>query len=93
MRLTAGGFVEEVESRFRLTDKVPPKAAATIAESGWQRGRRVAAELLKSEEWSAATNVRDPRNQVIYPGLTEDRIRAADEEYRQRVSRARTRKE
>jgi hypothetical protein len=87
VRLTAAGFVEEVQNRFRLTDNVPRREAAAIAESGWHRGRRTAAALLKAEEWSAERNVGDPRNQVVYPGLTDDRIRAAEEEYRQRVKR------
>lgn len=87
-RLTAGGFVEEIGDRFRLTGQVPPETTATIVESGWQRGREAASALLDAEAWSPQTNVGDPRNDVRYSGLTDDRIRDAEREYRRRHRRA-----
>jgi hypothetical protein len=40
--------------------------------------------LLGAERWTAERNVRDPRNKVIYAGLTDERLRAAEREYRRR---------
>ena len=84
-RLTAGGFVHEIEDRFDLTNLVPAEIRSRILESGWQKGRQTAAELLGAEEWTSEKNVGDPRNQVVYAGLTIDRIRAAEREYRRQV--------
>ena len=84
-RLTAGGFVHEIEDRFDLTNLVPAEIRSIILESGWQEGRQAAAELLGAEEWTPRKNVRDPRNQVVYPGLTIGRIRAAEREYRRQL--------
>src|SRR5919106_428548 len=73
-RLTTGGFVEEVEDRFRLTSSVPPEIRDAMNEGGWLRGREAASALLEAEAWRPQTNVGDPRNAVTYPGLTPDRI-------------------
>src|SRR5712692_7191706 len=83
-RLTAGGFVEEVERRFRLTSRVPGEVVATIVGGGLDRGRDAASKFLGAEPWSVEKNVRDPRNRVQYPGLTDEWIHAADREYRRR---------
>jgi hypothetical protein len=84
-RLTAGGFVHEIEDRFDLTNLVPAEIRSRIVESGWQESRQTATELLGAEEWTSLNNVRDPRNQIEYPGLTIDRLRAAEREYRRQV--------
>lgn len=89
-RLGAGGFVEEVDERFRLTTRVPPEIRDAMSEGGWQRGREAASALLDAEAWSPETNVGDPRNDVTYPGLTPDRLRDAEREYRQRSRRTTT---
>ena len=86
-RLGAGGFVEEVDDRFRLTSLVPPEVRDAMREGGWQRGREAASALLGAEAWSPQANVGDPRNDVTYPGLTADRIRDAERERRRRDRR------
>lgn len=85
LRLTADQFVEEVGDQFRLTDRVPKKIRAAIVEGGWRTGRAAASKFLDAESWNVRTNVKDPRNAVVYPGLTDVRIQQADREYRQRV--------
>jgi hypothetical protein len=84
-RLTAGGFVHEIEDRFALTNLVPAEIRSRIVESGWQEGRQTATEFLGAEEWTSLNNVGDPRNRIAYPGLTIDRIHAAEREYRRQV--------
>lgn len=85
VRLTAGGFVAETNACFIITDRVPAAIVAEIRGSGWQRGRRAATKFLCAEEWTAERNVRDPRNQVVYEGLTDERLREADREYRRAI--------
>jgi hypothetical protein len=80
-RLTMGGFVEEVEARFQLTVLVSAESRSRILAGGWEEGRQVASEVLDAETWTAETNVGDPRNAVVYPGLTVERIRKAEREY------------
>ncbi len=84
-RLTTGGFVSEAEQRFTVTALVPVAMVSSIRNSGWHAGRRLASTFLRAEEWTAEKNVRDPRNQIVYEGLTDERIHAAEREYRQRV--------
>lgn len=84
-RLTTGGFVAESAARFVITDRVPAGAIAEIRQSGWKKGRRVATEFLQAEEWTPERNARDSRNAVRYDGLTPERIRAAEREYRRRI--------
>ena len=86
VRLTAGGVVEEVEERFRLTGRVPADISAALV-GGRQSGRDAASKYLGAEDWSPERNVRDPRNNVQYPGLTPERIRRAERRYRRRHSR------
>ncbi len=86
VRLTQGGFVEEIEQRLRLTDHVPADIRAAIISSGWQSGRATASGYLGAEDWTTETSTRDPRNNVRFPGLTPERIRRADRE-RRRVRR------
>jgi hypothetical protein len=81
LRLTGGGFVEEVEHQFKLTERVPRQVEQTIVTSGWKRGRDAASTLLGAEPWSEKTNTSDPRNRVTYPGLTDDRMRRAEQDY------------
>ena len=85
VRLTSGGFVVEADTRFAITELVPPTTVAAIRTSGWKDGRRAASELLNAEAWTAERNVRDPRNDVLYDGLTAERIHIAEREYRRRV--------
>ena len=87
-RLGVGGFVEKVDDRFRLTSRVPAEIRNAMSEGGWLRGRDAASALLEAEAWSPRTNVGDPRNDVTYPGLTPERIRRAEREYRRRARRS-----
>jgi hypothetical protein len=85
VRLTAGGFVEETKARFAVTALVPATAVTEIRTSGWQAGRRIASKFLRAEEWTPERSVRDPRNQVVYEGLTDERLREAEREYRRHI--------
>lgn len=82
VRLTQGGFVEELEQRLRLTEYVPMDVRAAIVTGGWKSGRAAASAYLGAEDWSPETNTRDSRNNVRFPGLTPERIRCADRERR-----------
>jgi hypothetical protein len=86
-RLTAARLIEEVDSQFRLTDAVAAEIRSRVISSGWKEGRRVTSLFLHAEPWTGATNVRDQRNKVRYPGLTDARIRDAEREYRNQFSR------
>jgi hypothetical protein len=87
-RLTAARFVEEADQHFRLTSQVPPDTADALVTRGIQEGRATATAFLNTETWNDERNLTDPRNNVVYPGLTSERIKAADREYRQKVSRS-----
>jgi hypothetical protein len=87
-RLTGAGYVEEIDQKFQLTDRVPAEIADAIATGGWAKGRSAASAFLNAEPWSHDRNVGDPRNRVKYAGLTSERIISADTEYRRRVSRS-----
>ena len=84
-RLTTGGFVVETNGRFAETALVPAVTATQIRTSGLQRGRQIASKFLDAEEWTPERNVRDPRNQVVYEGLSDERIHAAESEYRRSI--------
>jgi hypothetical protein len=83
-RLTQGAFVKETPVGFGLGPSVSPEIALTIAAENPADGREAASDLLGAERWTAERNVRDPRNKVIYAGLTDERLRAAEREYRRR---------
>jgi hypothetical protein len=87
-RLTEGGFIAEVEDAFQLTGRVPRDVIAAIVGKGWRAGRSAAERFLDAEPWTPQTNVRDPRNAVVYPRLTPARIQHADREYRRRITRS-----
>jgi len=87
-RLTAGGLVTEVQERFATTERVPVATITSIRNSSLHRGRRIASEFLGAEEWTREKNVRDPRNQVVYEGLTDERIHAAEREYRRAIRKS-----
>jgi hypothetical protein len=87
VRLTAGRFVEEVHHRFKLTDRVPGEAVTRMVKGGRKLGHEAASTLLGAEAWTEATNVADPRNQARYPGLTDERLWQADQEYRRILKR------
>jgi hypothetical protein len=87
VRLTTGGFVEEIDEHFVPGALVPDHVVAEIRASGWKQGRRCASEFLHAEEWTPERNVRDARNLVQYEGLTSERIQRADLEYRRRLKR------
>ncbi|GAV32255.1 MAG: hypothetical protein QMD76_03200 [Anaerosomatales bacterium] len=70
-RLTEAGYVSEDAGEFRVTDRVPVDV----------RDPADAAEFLRSEPWTQEVNVRDSRNDRVYPGLTDERIRAAYVQY------------
>ena len=89
VRLTAGGHIEEVEDRFRLTARVPAEVKEALTMGGWKRGRDAASRYLRAEEWTPQTNVRDPRNNVRYPTLSDQRMRDAEHDYRRRIMRRR----
>ena len=81
-RLTAAGFVEELNERFAPTARIPAATLTRIVTGGWRVGRTAASVFLGAEEWSAAKNVKDPRNAVRYPGLSRERLLRADKERR-----------
>jgi hypothetical protein len=83
-RLTEAGFVREIGDRFGLGPEVPSESAIAMAGPNATEGRRIASDLLRAEAWASKTNTRDPRNGVQYPGLTDDRLRKAEREYRQK---------
>jgi hypothetical protein len=85
VRLTAAGFIAEEEEHFTITQLVPVATLSSIRSSGRESGRRIASKFLHAEEWTPARNTRDPRNNVVYEGLTDQRIREADREYRRQV--------
>jgi hypothetical protein len=86
-RLTEHGFIAEVGDTFQLTGRVPGEVIAAIVGKGWRAGRTAAERFLDAEPWTPQTNVRDPRNAVVYPRLTSARILQADREYRRRLKR------
>jgi hypothetical protein len=91
-RLTAGGFVEEADAGFQLTPGVPPTVADALVHRSWTAGRAAASAFLGAEPWTPDRNIGDRRNQVTYAGLTPERIRDADEEYRRRIATRRRRR-
>jgi len=86
VRLTAGGFVEEIDEQFQLTARVPSTVANALVQSSWAAGRHAASVFLDAEQWTPDRNTRDPRNRVMYAGLTAERILEAEGEYRRRVA-------
>jgi hypothetical protein len=70
LRLTAAGYIIEIDQRFLLTSDVPKVADYRV--------------FLDAESWTSESNVGDPRNAVTYPGLTAERIEAAERDYRAR---------
>ncbi len=91
VRLTTDGFVAEKDTRFAITELVPATTVAQIRASGWQKGRRIASEFLHAEEWTGEKNVGDPRNHVLYGGLTDARLHEAEREYRRSLASRRPR--
>lgn len=89
-RLSSGGLIREISEHFLLSDAVPLKIRNAIVGHGWQAGRHAASRFLNAEPWTPARNVRDPRNQIEYAGLTAERIRHADREYRKRLKTRRS---
>lgn len=89
-RLSRGGLIHEVSEHFQLSDAVPLKVRNAIVGKGWKAGREAASRFLNAEPWTPANNVRDPRNQIEYPGLTAERMRQADREYRKRLKTRRS---
>ncbi|MGH7724005.1 MAG: hypothetical protein ACREOU_01110 [Candidatus Eiseniibacteriota bacterium] len=85
VRLTEAGFLEEVAKGFMLGPAVPLEMRTAMVTSSLSAGRHAAEALLGAEPWSPETNVRDPRNEVRYPGLTDERLREADREYRRKA--------
>ena|SRR5437899_9799105 len=83
-RLTECGYVGEVAGRFSLGPRVAAETRMALLTGNAADGRRVGSALLDAEPWAPTTNVRDPRNAVRYPGLTDERVRAAEKEYRRR---------
>jgi hypothetical protein len=88
LRLTQAHFVEESNHRFHLSGEVPADVRHAIAAHDTRGGRAAAAAFLNAEAWSEARNVGDPRDDVTYPGLSDDRIREAEADYRKRASPA-----
>jgi len=86
-RLTAGGFITEIDGGFALTAGVPANVTSRMLAGGWNSGRQAASEFLNAEPWTPLVKGGDPRNAVLYPGLTPERIRDADQEYRKEVTR------
>ncbi len=87
-RLVDGGFIHDDAGHFRLASKVPEQVVKAMRDAGLQGGYQAAANLLESEKWSKERNVRDPRNQVEYPGLTDEVLRRANREYDRQIRKA-----
>lgn len=84
-RLTEAAFVEETPRGFALGARVPPGSARAIGGANAADGRRAASDLIGAEPWTVGASVRDPRNKdIYYPGLTDERVRAAEGEYQRR---------
>jgi hypothetical protein len=86
-RLTEDRLIVEVGDTFQLTGRVPREVIAAIVGKGWRAGRSAAERFLDAEQWTPQTNLRDPRNTVVYPPLTSARIQQADRDYRRRIKR------
>jgi hypothetical protein len=82
-RLTAAGYLREVDARFVVTDRVPLDTVQRIRVGSAEERRAVAAAFLRAEAWTSASR-EDPANDVVYPGLTAERLQRADREYRRR---------
>jgi hypothetical protein len=80
VRLTASNHIEDFYGRFKLGKGVPDALKPLLARKATNT---IAAEsILASEPRPRLSNVGDPRNQVKYPQLTPEQIRAADKRYR-----------
>jgi hypothetical protein len=86
-RLIEEGYVVERAAQFSLGMKVPQFDRSAMVGANARDGRNAAAKLLDAEPWTHETNVRDPRNAVKCPGLTDERLQAAEKEYRRRGAR------
>ena len=60
-RLAGANYIEEVDGKFRLTDRVPRETADALVVSSWSKGRSAASAFLDAEPWSSEHNVGDPR--------------------------------
>jgi hypothetical protein len=87
VRLTQAGFIQEVGGRFSLGPQVAPESRLAITSADAVDARRHASRLLAAEEWTPGRNVPDPRSLVVYPGLTDDRLRAAERAYHKKGPR------
>ena len=82
-RLTNAGFLIERDEHFELTERVSEPARTTMLAGESKAGRDAASALLGgAQSWTDAQTSSDPRETVIYPRLTDERIKRADREYR-----------
>jgi hypothetical protein len=87
VRLVAEGFVVEQAEHFMLGARLSQVDRTALVGANARKGREVATKLLGSEPWTHETNVRDPRNAVKFPGLSDARLRAAEKAYRRQGAR------
>lgn len=87
VRLVAEGFIVEQAEHFMLGARLSQVDRTALVSASARHGREVAAKLLGSEPWTHETNVRDPRNAVAFPGLTDARLRVAERAYRRQGPR------
>jgi hypothetical protein len=85
-RLTAAGYLREVDARFALTDQVPLDIVERMRVGSWTDRRSAALAFLRAEPSSGGTPWDDRANDVTYPGLTAERLKKADRDYRRRFS-------
>ncbi len=86
-RLSNGNYIKEINGCFLLTERVPREVQQSVLEEGLTNGNESVRNLLGAEKWIREKNVRDHRNNLIYPGLTIDNFRNANREYRQSIGK------
>jgi len=85
-RLTAAGYLREVDARFALTEQVPLDVVQRVRDGGRTDSRAAALAFLRIEPSASATPWQDAANDVTYPGLTDERLKRADRDYRRRFA-------
>jgi len=88
VRLSAGGYIKETDGHFVLTESVPENVRRSCLKEELSKGREVVTILLRAEEWTRDKNVRDPRNNLEYPGLTHELFMKAEKEYNRRMRKS-----
>ncbi len=85
VRLSQGGLIRESNDRFAPTDKLPGAFRDRSHPRDWS-GTKLLSQFLNAEGWEIQKYVRDPRNNLQYPGLTSEKLKAADDLYHKRAA-------